>query len=119
MTTRLFVFAKFEKSSFEQQTLEVISEICICQQGKRDKVASIESVAKSPKFELLPFTLTCVGRGSGVCVALTGAGAAYNIQSIQYQAFVCVFDLLLTTAPPDMCGGEPAPPPLNTFSPHK
>lgn len=51
------------------------------------------------------------------CVALAGAAAQYKAQSIQCQAFVCCFDLLLTTAPPNMCGGEPAPPPLNTF-PH-
>lgn len=54
---------------------------------------------------------------TGACVAFAGAAAEYGAPRIQCQAFVCFFDLLLTTAPPNMCGGEPTPPPLNTF-PH-
>lgn len=55
-------------------------------------------------------TLICKGPKGGPCVALAGATAEYKAPSIQYQAFVCFFDLLLTTAPPNMCRGAPAPP---------
>lgn len=53
------------------------------------------------------------------CVAWAGAAAEYKSQSIQCRAFVCFFDLLLTTAPPNMCGGEPAPPASQHLSPYK
>lgn len=63
-------------------------------------------------------TLTCEGTiKSEACVALAGAAVAHKALSIQCQVFVCHFDLLLTTAPPNMCVGEPPRPPLNTF-PH-
>lgn len=53
-------------------------------------------------------TLTCGGTiKSEACVALAGAAVAYKALSIQCQVFVCHFDLLLTTAPPNMCVGEP------------
>lgn len=64
------------------------------------------------------FTLICEGTlKSEACVALAGAADEYKALSIQCEAFVNCFDLLLTTAPPNMCGGEPTPAPLNTF-PH-
>lgn len=46
-------------------------------------------------------------------MALAGAEAGYPVSDLLF-AF---FDLLLTTAPSNMCGREPTPPPLNTF-PH-
>lgn len=63
-------------------------------------------------------TETCKGTiKSKVCVALAGAAADYKALSIQCQAFVCFFDLLLTTGPPKICEGRACSPPLNTF-PH-
>lgn len=89
----------------------------IIQTGRQLQYGTV-GVWRCPTTLLLPWSVKAQKTNKpGACVALAGAAAEYKAPSIQCQAFVCFFDLLLTTAPPNMCGGEPAPPPLNTF-PH-
>lgn len=63
-------------------------------------------------FQWCNFDLQGHNKPHGLC----GTGRCWSWVS-SVRPFVCFFDLLLTTAPSNMCGREPTPPSLNTF-PH-
>lgn len=105
------------RSLLVNKHIEVISDIHIHHPNRETATVQHSRCVEMSTTVILPWTVKAKKNKTGACVAIAGAAAEYKAPRIQCQAFVCFFDLLLTTAPPNMCGGEPAPPPLNTF-PH-
>lgn len=114
MATHCSIFARFlHMQPFSQQTYWGDKWHAHSSFKQGDSYSTAQYVHREP---LQSYYLQLCEK-TGACVAFAGAAAEYGASCIQCQAFVCFFDLLLTTAPPNMCGGEPTPPPLNTF-PH-
>lgn len=97
---------------------KVISDILICHPNRR--IATAQHSRRVEVSHSSHVTVTCKGTiKSKACVALAGAAADYKALSIQCQAFVCFFDLLLTTAPPKICEGRACSPSSQHLSPYK
>lgn len=95
---------------------KVISEMHIHQANGR--AAAVHTVwRRRLPLCLCYLELQGLNKIQGLCGTGRCCSCSRKLGSIQCQAVVCFFDLLLTTATPNMCGGESAPPRLNTF-PH-
>ena len=118
MTTHLCVYAKFSKYRrlLINKHNKVINEVHMhCLNRGTAPVQHGRRVEMSPSGRV---TLTWEGTLKPKLVwhwQVLQISIKPRVSSV--RPFVCCFDLLPATAPPHMCGGEHAPPPLNTF-PH-